>query len=176
MKISRNARREFPQSQRLLALIPAGLFFVVLLPAVIILAGRALDGWIGLPALVFPPYTTIAGALLIVTGWPLALWTITVQFTAGRGTPIPAMSPQKLLVQPPYTLCRNPMALGAILAYIGVAVLIGSLSALVLVIAVSARLLVYIHRNEEPQLVEQFGQEYEDYRRRTPFLLPRIRF
>lgn len=174
--ISRNARREFPESKRLLALIPAGLFFVALLPFLLIVLGRTFDRWLGLPAFDFPPYDLILGVLLIAVGWPLAIWTIIVQFTAGRGTPIPAMAPQQLLVQPPYTLCRNPMTLGAILAYLGVGFLIGSISALLLVILLGARLLWYIHRNEEPQLLEQFGQDYADYRRRTPFLFPRIKF
>lgn len=174
--ISRNARREYPESKRLLVLIPAGLFFLVLLPLLLYFLGRTFDRWLGLPPLDFPPYDLILGVLLTAGGWALGFWTNYVQFTVGRGTPIPAMAPQKLLVQPPYTLCRNPMTLGAILAYLGVGVLIGSISALLLVILLSARLLWYIHQNEEPQLLEQFGQDYADYRQRTPFLFPRIKF
>ncbi len=174
--ISRNARQEYPESQRAVMLIPAGIFFLGILPAVLIGLGPAVDRWLGLTLLHFPPYNWIIGALLIVTGWPLAIWTIVVQFTAGRGTPIPAMAPQKLLVQPPYTLCRNPMVLGTIMAYLGVALAVGSTASAVMVIAVSGWLLGYIHRHEEAALLDQFGQEYADYRARTPFLLPRIKF
>lgn len=174
--ISRNARKEYPESKRALGLIPAGLFFLGILPAVLIFGGGALDRWLGLSLLYFPPYNWIIGALLMVTGWPLAIWTIVVQWNVGRGTPIPAMAPQKLLVQPPYTLCRNPMVLGAIMAYLGLAFVIGSFSAAVIVMILSGWLLWYVPRHEEPQLLEQFGQEYADYRARTPFLLPRIKF
>lgn len=172
---SRNARQEFPESRRAVMLIPAGIFFLGVLPSLLIFGGGALDRWLGLRLLHFPPYNTILGALLIVTGWPLAVWTIVVQWDVGHGTPIPAMAPQKLLVQPPYTLCRNPMVLGAIMAYLGVAFAAGSTAGAVMVIILSAWLLNYVRRHEEPALLEQFGQEYADYRARTPFLLPRIK-
>jgi protein-S-isoprenylcysteine O-methyltransferase Ste14 len=111
---------------------------------------------------------------LILAGWLFAIWSIYAQFTLGRGTPVPLMATQKLVVQPPYTWCRNPMALGAIVMYTGVAVLFGSMGAFTLVLLGAACLLVYIKLLEEKEMLLRFGQEYLDYKRRTPFLIPRF--
>ena len=76
---------------------------------------------------------------------------------------------------PPYTYCRNPMALGAVGMYVGVALLVGSLGALVLVLLAACALLLSVRRIEEDEMVLRFGDDYRDYRERTPFLLPRVR-
>jgi protein-S-isoprenylcysteine O-methyltransferase Ste14 len=107
-----------------------------------------------------------------LSGWLLALWTIYVQFTLGRGTPVPVMATQELLVEPPYAYSRNPMALGAILAYLGASVAAGSAGAALLVGAAAGALLTYIRLFEEREMVARFGEAYLAYRRRTPFLLP----
>ena len=49
---------------------------------------------------------------------------------------MPLMATQRLVVEPPYTYTRNPMALGALGLYLGVAVLRRSLAAIGLVLAV----------------------------------------
>jgi protein-S-isoprenylcysteine O-methyltransferase Ste14 len=84
------------------------------------------------------------------------------------------MATQKLIIQPPYSFCRNPMALGAILMYLGVAVLFGSMGAVVLVLLGAGCLLTYIKRIEEKEMEIRFGQEYLDYKKKTPFLIPRF--
>ena len=170
----RQTRRAYSPAARLLALIPAAMLFVGALPLLLVILGRALDGRLGLPAVFWQPVNWIAGLLLLAIGVPLAMWTIIVQFSIGRGTPIPLMATQKLIIQPPYTLCRNPMALGTILAYLGVAVIIGSLAAAGLVMLSALALLLYIRRFEEMEMEERFGAEYVAYRQRTPFLIPRL--
>ena len=85
------------------------------------------------------------------------------------------MATQQLIIQKPYDYCRNPMALGAIVLYIGVAILIGSISAVVLVLAFAALLLVYIKLLEQKEMELPFGEAYREYRRRTPFIIPRLR-
>jgi protein-S-isoprenylcysteine O-methyltransferase Ste14 len=83
------------------------------------------------------------------------------------------MATQRLVVEPPYTVTRNPMALGAIMMYLGVAVLRRSLAGIGLVFAAGSALLTYIKRVEEAEMLARFGDEYVAYRARTPFLLPR---
>ena len=85
------------------------------------------------------------------------------------------MATQKLLIVPPYSYCRNPMTLGTAVAYGGVAVLRGSAGTLLLVILGAAALLTYIRVVEEREMAARFGQEYLDYRRRVPFLIPGLR-
>jgi len=112
---------------------------------------------------------------VLFSGWLFAIWSIYVQFTIGRGTPIPVMATQELIIQPPYAYTRNPMALGAIVMYTGVCILIGSIGAFILVALGAAALLTYIHRFEEQEMVLRFGDAYLAYRRQTPFFFPRFR-
>lgn len=83
------------------------------------------------------------------------------------------MPTQVLLTEPPFRYCRNPMTLGAILAYLGLAVARATFAGIALVGALSAVLLVYLKRIEERELAERFGEAYLAYKRDTPFLIPR---
>jgi protein-S-isoprenylcysteine O-methyltransferase Ste14 len=87
---------------------------------------------------------------------------------------VPLMATQKLIIQPPFSYCRNPMALGTFGMYLGVAALFHSLGAGLLVLFFASGLLIYIKFGEEKEMVNRFGQEYLDYKQRTPFLIPRF--
>jgi protein-S-isoprenylcysteine O-methyltransferase Ste14 len=65
------------------------------------------------------------------------------------------------------------MTLGTIVAYLGICVWVGSISALVIVLMLITLLLLYIKRIEEKELAVRFGAEYLEYKRSTPFILPR---
>jgi len=121
------------------------------------------------------PGNLIIGMLLALPSGLLGLWANHRQFTTGRGTPVPLMATQELIVAPPYTYCRNPMALGAIGMYLGAALLFQSVGAVILVLLFAISLLTYIKRGEEKEMVARFGPEYLAYKQRTPFLIPRIR-
>ena len=82
---------------------------------------------------------------------------------------------QKLIAQPPFPYCRNPMALGTIGMYLGVAVLFQSIGAGIVVLLLAGMLLTYIKRVEEKEMEIRFGQEYLEYKQQTPFLIPRFR-
>jgi protein-S-isoprenylcysteine O-methyltransferase Ste14 len=168
------ARHAYSPRQRAIALTVLAPIFLAVLPLILISLGSLLNRWLHWPLLWYAPVNLVLALLLILAGWLFALWSIYAQFTLGRGTPVPLMATQKLVVQPPYTWCRNPMALGAILMYAGVAVLFGSIGAFILVLLGSACLLVYIKLLEEKEMLLRFGQEYLDYKRRTPFLIPRF--
>jgi protein-S-isoprenylcysteine O-methyltransferase Ste14 len=167
-------QREYSPEQRLTALFFLGILFVVIIPAVLITAGPQLDQRWSLPRFQYGLINAVLGVLCILIFWPMGLWAVWVQFTRGRGTPVPLMATQKLLVLRPYSYCRNPMALGAIGAYLGIVVWLGSPAALGLVLLGAACLLVYIKLIEEKEMVARFGAEYLDYRRQTPFLMPRF--
>ena len=174
-RLLKQANREYGPWQRLALLAAAGVLFLVILPLALLRLGGWLDRLLDWPVFFHPPANAIVGGLIILAGWLLAIWTIYVQFTLGRGTPVPVMATQKLLICPPYSLCRNPMALGAIVLYLGVSVVAGSLGAALLVVLGAAVLLIYIRLVEEQEMVARFGEEYLAYRRRVPFLIPRLR-
>jgi protein-S-isoprenylcysteine O-methyltransferase Ste14 len=168
-------KREYGPSQRLAALTGEAVVFIGVLPLALLLLGGQLDSWMGWPKLMLQPMNAVIGWLLSASGWMLAMWSIYVQFTLGRGTPVPVMATQKLIVQPPYAYCRNPMALGAISLYLGVSLVAGSPGAGVLWLLGAIALLAYIRLIEEKEMIARFGEEYLRYRRRVPFIIPRLR-
>ena len=174
-KFLENARHEYSEKQRAGALLILAPLFLGIIPYGIITLGAWLDQRLQWLPIVLMPVNLILGCLVIGAGLLFGWWSVYIQLTLGRGTPVPLMATQKLIVKPPYSYCRNPMALGAIVAYLGVAVLVGSIGALALVLLAAACLLVYIKTLEEKEMEMRFGQDYLEYRQRTPFLLPRFR-
>ncbi len=67
------------------------------------------------------------------------------------------------------------MNLGALLYFLGIGVWVGSPSALGLTLVFTVLLVAYLKGIEEPELAARFGEEYLKYKRRTPFLFPRLR-
>jgi protein-S-isoprenylcysteine O-methyltransferase Ste14 len=173
-KLLKQAKHEFSPKQRLVALFVLAPFFLIVLPIILITLGSRIDQWLQWSPILHKPFNLILGWLLIVLGWIFGIWSIYIQFTLGRGTPVPLMATQKLIIRPPYSYCRNPMALGAIVMYLGVAILFGSMGAVVLELLGAGLLLTYIKRIEEREMEIRFGQEYLAYKQQTSFLIPRF--
>jgi protein-S-isoprenylcysteine O-methyltransferase Ste14 len=152
----------------------AGVVFLGLLPFLVARVGPRLDRRLGLPALAVGRVSRAVGGLLTVTGFALGLWSVITQLTRGRGTPLPVLPTQELLTGGPYRYSRNPMTLGTILAYLGIAVAVGTTAGSVLVLGPAALLVVYLKRLEEGELAERFGEAYLAYRRDVPFMIPRL--
>lgn len=106
----------------------------------------------------------LAGVALTLAGAGLWLWCALTFALLGRGTPLPFDPPRRLVVSGPYRVVRNPMAIGAGSAVLGVAVYYGSwpifLFACVLMLGIHAFVVLY----EEPTLLRLFGAEYAEYR------------
>jgi len=167
------AKREHSTGQWLVTLALAGLLIVGIIPFLVVVASLAIDSRLGLPDFYVGDINPIAGLILAMSGLGFALWSIQAQITIGQGTPVPMIPTKKLVVQAPFTYCRNPMTLGTILAYLGLCIWIGSISALVIVMILTTGLLLYIKLLEEKELEVRFGAEYLEYKRRTSFILPR---
>ena len=168
------AQTEHDETTRIATLVLlAGPVFLGLLPVLVAGAGPRLDRRLGLPPLGIGRVSRILGGLLTVLGFSLGFWSVNTQLTRGRGTPLPVMPTQELLTEGPFRYCRNPMTLGTILAYLGMAVAARTVAGTVLVLSLAASLLVYLKRLEEGELAERFGEAYLAYRRATPFIIPR---
>ena len=156
-----------------LALLLWGTLFFIVVPVLLFGAGylierRILSQWAGLLQ------TAFAGVCIAV-GLLLAAWTVLTQVTRGKGTPVPLLPTQKLIVTGPYKLCRNPMQLGAMIYYLGIGTWFGSISIGALMFLIGLVLGSCYHKFvEEKELLLRFGQEYEQYRRKTPFLIPKL--
>ena len=167
-------KREYNENQRLILTLLAGLLFVVVIPVALLRSTkqeRSKSAPLPRPLQIG---TRLVSLFLLSTGWPLALWTVVDQFIRGRGTPVPVMATQELLVDGPYRISRNPMALGTILAYLGLALWRRAWRSVLAVLFGSVILLTYIKLVEEKEMEARFGQAYLEYKRNTSFLFPRL--
>ena len=119
---------------------------------------------------------SVVGWLLITAGAALyiasAFWGFALR---GKGTPAPIDPPKKLVEEGPYRIVRNPMYWSVAFALLGEALVFHSLAlaGLAAALFVGANLFVLFY--EEPVLRRKFGAEYEDYCRRVPRWLPRLK-
>ena len=100
-------------------------------------------------------------------------WAIYIQYALGKGTPYPNVATQRLITTGPYAYTRNPMTLGAFFLYLGIAIGMGSGVVSLLILVIFVALLTFIYQHETRELTERFGTDYLEYRKRTPFLIPR---
>jgi protein-S-isoprenylcysteine O-methyltransferase Ste14 len=168
------ANKQHSTRAQVLALIPAGVILLLILPYGLLVICPSLDKMLGWSPLSPTPVTILVGVVLLATGFPFALWSVYVELTKGDGTPLPMMPTQRLLITGPFRYCRNPMALGTILAYIGLAVARVTPIGILSVILLGGLLLVYNRRVEERELAERFGEPYLQYKRQVPFIIPRL--
>lgn len=166
------ARTEHSEATRIRTTALAGPVFLGVLPWLVAGVGPRLDRRLGLPPLGIGGANRVLGGLLTVLGFSLGFWSVVTQLTRGRGTPLPVMPTQELLTEGPFRYCRNPMTLGAILAYLGMAVAARTTAGMGFVLALAASLLVYLKRLEEGELAERFGAAYLAYKREAPFIIP----
>jgi protein-S-isoprenylcysteine O-methyltransferase Ste14 len=119
--------------------------------------------------------TTVAG-LAVTAGAFFLGWAVTALWIKGHGTPNYVAPTTTLVTTGPYRLCRNPIMLGASLFYLGLGTLIGDgLSTGVFLFLAALAFGAFYHRFiEEKELLARFGDEYAEYRAKTPFLVPRI--
>lgn len=66
-----------------------------------------------------------------------------------------------------YSITRNPMYLGLVIAYLGLSCLIGNWWHLILLPVLFLVVQEYIIKSEEKYLVREFGSEYDEYRNKV---------
>jgi protein-S-isoprenylcysteine O-methyltransferase Ste14 len=65
------------------------------------------------------------------------------------------------------------MTFGTVVAYLGMAVAAVTPVGVALVLVLASLLVVYLKKVEENELAERFGEPYQAYRRRVPFIIPK---
>lgn len=73
-----------------------------------------------------------------------------------------------------YSIVRHPQYLGGLLAHGGISFLLSAWYSL-LSTPFMVVLVYLISRKEEKELIREFGKEYEDYKKKVPMLIPRLR-
>jgi protein-S-isoprenylcysteine O-methyltransferase Ste14 len=112
----------------------------------------------------------ILGLLITGAGIGFAIW---ARIHLGRNwTGQPAIREDHRIIRTgPYAIVRNPIYSGLVLALIGTAIATGSVTSLCIVVLVLVVFIIKI-RTEETLLREEFGEEYDRYRREVKALIP----
>ena len=150
------------------------LIFLAVLPAVFICLGFYIKSSIHIELDRTAEF--IISIVSLIVGLFFLIWTTIFQWEIGSGTPAPNAPTQHLVTTGPYKLCRNPIEFGAIFYYLGIGTIIGGVT--VGIICFLSGLIVgsaYHKFIEESELEVRFGDEYKQYRKDTPFLIPKFR-
>jgi protein-S-isoprenylcysteine O-methyltransferase Ste14 len=115
------------------------------------------------------------GALTVISGITLYLYTAW-QFAAdGSGTPAPVDEPEELVTGGLYTYVRNPMYVGVLLIVVGQAFLYRSVFILWWTVGCMVGFHNQVTGYEEPHLEEKYGESFEQYCEEVPRWIPQLR-
>jgi len=119
------------------------------------------------------PSIWAAGVLLTIAGLALAFW---ARYHLGRywSGQITLKENHTLVCTGPYKYLRHPIYSGLLLAVVGTGLTVGLYRALLGVLLVTLGLW-WKARQEDAWLARAFGEQFEQQRRRTGRLLPRLR-
>lgn len=121
-----------------------------------------------------PLVQTMAAVLLIVIGL-VPLFDSIIRFVVeGRGTLMPAVPTERLVVSGLYRYVRNPMYIGVVTALAGEALLLRSRHMLEYALIVWAIMHLFVCFYEEPSLTRTWRDAYLSYKSSVPRWFPRI--
>lgn len=115
---------------------------------------------------IIPFPTNLTGIPIIILGLLIAIWG-NATFQRNNVELIPGSKSIRLVKSGPFTFSRNPMYLGMVLLALGVALLLGNLSAFILPIVHFIYLNSYMIPFEETLMERTFRTSYEDYKRKV---------
>jgi len=127
--------------------------------------GTTIDSLLGVPTFASLPAKS-AGSLLLALGFLLRLWA-TVHFYSHSMRVISLKPQSALITSGPYRFSRNPLYLGGnVFIFFGAALFMGSPTALIAT-ALHLPPMDRFIRREEAQLERQFGDDWQDYKKRV---------
>jgi protein-S-isoprenylcysteine O-methyltransferase Ste14 len=117
----------------------------------------------------------VLGALFLIAGFSLFLWTLYLFAARGKGTLAPWDPPTRLVVSGPYRYMRNPMISGVLMILAGETLVHGSLTLFGWFLAFLLLNQIYFVLLEEPMLENRFGDDYRQYKAAVPRWIPRFK-
>ena len=116
--------------------------------------------------IIIPPTYRYSGIILIILGIVLNIWADNL-LKIHQTTIRPDEKPLYLISNGPFQFSRHPMYLGMFCILLGIAIILGSLIALIFsVIFVFVTNQKFICK-EEKNMLHEFGRKYYDYQRKT---------
>ncbi len=155
-----------------------GLLVLVIFPSLIWTVTALADYVLRIPITGNSSLRWIIVIFLLVSGFAFRITSIVYQNIVGKGGPLEIsnieISPKtrNLVITGPYRYCRNPMLFGTFLIYFALALVINSLTAVILVALLAAFMLMVVVKLEEARLLKDFGEQYRQYRRKTSKIIP----
>ncbi|HUX94176.1 MAG TPA: isoprenylcysteine carboxylmethyltransferase family protein [Bacteroidales bacterium] len=162
----------------ILGYIVGGLLVIVLVPSIIYIITSLFDTVYRLEIIHNSIIKWIIIIILFVIGLIYGIWSLIIQNTIGEGGPVEIgnieISPKtkNLVVSGPYKNTRNPMLFGAFSIYLAFALFINSITSVVLVCAILVFMLTVVVKMEEKRLLKDFGNQYEEYRKKVSIFIP----
>lgn len=157
-------------------LLPIYLLGLIPFAGLLAWLGRRLDRAAGLPPLLEPPGSLVAGGMLMVGGALVVAWSYSYLILEGGGGPVPPFSARtrRLVTTGPYALVRHPSIWGKLAGVVGLGLAFGSWTfTFGMVPLLLGWSLLWNRFRQERDLARCFGERYLTYRRRTPMLIPR---
>ena len=152
------------------------LLFVPLVPGTVVgLVPYLLSGWRLAPPLFDGGASRVLGAALFLLALPVFANFLVRFVREGHGTPAPVAPPERLVVGGAFRHVRNPGYVGVVSMVVGQGLFFASASTLLYAALLALGFHLFVILYEEPTLRRQFGAEYEEYCRRVPRWIPRIR-
>ena len=154
---------------------PLGALFFFLFVFGFIILALQVDRLIGITDIINKPLSLIFALPLFLVAFVLIGWSV-LTFLRAKGTPVPLNPPPQLVTTGPYAYSRNPMLTGVFALFFGIGVFLGSFSLLVIFTPLFILVNVWeLKTIEEPELLKRLGQDYMEYRKRTPMFFPTFR-
>jgi protein-S-isoprenylcysteine O-methyltransferase Ste14 len=154
---------------------PVGAFLFALLVFSFIIIAAQLDKLLDIADILPKWLSLMIAPLFFLAAFILIGWSV-LTFLRAKGTPVPLNPPPRLVTTGPYAYVRNPMLTGVFALLFGIGALLGSGSLLFIITPLFILINIWeLKAIEEPELVKRLGQDYIEYRKRTPMFFPNLR-
>ena len=156
------------------------LLIFVVAPSLTFIIGKWLDRTLAFPQVPPFPLNLCAGLSIFFFGLTLGVKSTRLLYKVGQGLPWGELDGHvkstRLVTTGPYAYCRNPMTLGYSLLPLGMGIMFQSPGMTIPIPAVIfTSMTIWLKAREEPNLEKRFGEVYSQYKRSTPFLIPRAK-
>ena len=118
----------------------------------------------------FDLFFLLLGTILILTGIFFWIYAVLIQNIAHE------IQSGKLVTTGVYSITRHPIYTAFFFIFSGILITANNLFMLGFILFFYLYLTVLMQKTEEKWLTKKFGQEYLEYAKRTPRILPKIKF